>query len=143
MTSGSFAGSYVEMIRLLDQTCHNFRTLSVRNPRNSVTKNPLFPRNILTPVPRNNVARYILAKHASFSGSLCTRSVPALHLKRLFDNAGLPTTKPRDSALRAVTTEVVGSRVLVTRSPFGGDILCRLLPRVSPMKLTSADLQFR
>jgi TPR repeat protein len=58
MTSGSFAGSYVEMIRLLDQTCHNFRTLSVRNPRNSVTKNPLFPRNILTPVPRNNVARY-------------------------------------------------------------------------------------
>ena len=36
----------------------------------------------------------------------------ALHLKRLFDNAGLPTTKPRDSALRAVTKEVVGLPVL-------------------------------
>src|SRR5260370_16067039 len=27
-------------------------------PRNSVTKYPLFLRNTLTPVPRNNVARY-------------------------------------------------------------------------------------
>src|ERR1700738_1054620 len=33
----------------------------------------------------------------------CSRSVLALHLKRFFDNAGLPRTKPRDSALRAVT----------------------------------------
>jgi hypothetical protein len=31
-------------------------------------------------------------------GVSCGRSVLALHLKRLFDNAGLPTTKPRDSA---------------------------------------------
>ena len=29
-----------------------------------------------------------------------------MHLKRLFDSAGLPTIKPRDSALRAVTKEV-------------------------------------
>src|SRR5260370_41853954 len=29
-------------------------------PRNSVTKYPLFLRNTLTPVPRNNVARYNL-----------------------------------------------------------------------------------
>jgi hypothetical protein len=33
----------------------------------------------------------------------------------LFDNAGLPTIKPRDSALRAVTKEVVGIRDLLTR----------------------------
>jgi hypothetical protein len=58
MNSGSFASSYVETVRLLDPTCHNFRTLSVRNPRNSVTKYPLFLRNTLTPVPRNNAARY-------------------------------------------------------------------------------------
>ena len=60
MTSGSFASSYVETVRLLDPTCHNFRTLSVRNPRNSVAKYPLFLRNTLTPAPRNNVARYNL-----------------------------------------------------------------------------------
>jgi hypothetical protein len=47
----------------------------------------------------------------------CSRSVLALHLKRLFDNAGLPTTKPRDSALRGVTKEVVGIHVLLTRKP--------------------------
>src|ERR1700756_2812875 len=59
MNSGSFASSYVETVRLPDPTSHNFRTLSVRNPRNSVTKYPLFLRNTLTPVPRNNAARYI------------------------------------------------------------------------------------
>src|SRR5271156_1720628 len=59
MTSGSFASNSVETVRLLDPTCHNFRTLSVRNPRNRVTKYPLFLRNTLTPAPRNNVARYI------------------------------------------------------------------------------------
>src|SRR6201989_842689 len=58
MNSGSFASSYVETVRLPDSTSHNFRTLSVRNPRNSVTKYPLFLRNTLTPVPRNNAARY-------------------------------------------------------------------------------------
>jgi hypothetical protein len=31
----------------------------ILSPRNSVTKYPLLPRNTLTPVPRNNVARYI------------------------------------------------------------------------------------
>src|SRR5271156_5971462 len=60
MTSGSFASNSVETVRLLDPTCHNFRTLSVRNPRNRVTKYPLFLRNTLTPAPRNNVARYSL-----------------------------------------------------------------------------------
>src|SRR5271165_2638186 len=58
MTSGSFASSYVETVRLLDPPSHNFRTLSVRNPRNSVAKYPLFLRNTLTPAPRHNVARY-------------------------------------------------------------------------------------
>jgi hypothetical protein len=57
-----------------------------------------------------------------------------LHLKRLFDNAGLPTTKPRDSALRAVTKEVVGLHVLLTGSLFGDDILRMLLLRVSLAK---------
>jgi hypothetical protein len=42
-----------------------------------------------------------------------------LHLKRLFDNAGLPTTKPIDSALRAVTKEGVGLHILVKRAFFG------------------------
>jgi hypothetical protein len=52
-----------------------------------------------------------------------------LHLKRLFDNAGLPKTKPRDSALRAVTDEVVGIRVLLTRLRFGDGIPRKLLRR--------------
>ena len=60
MNSGSFASSYVETVRLLDLTCHNFRTLSVRHPRNSVTKYPLFLGNTLTPAPRNNAARYTI-----------------------------------------------------------------------------------
>jgi len=60
MNSESFASSYVETVRLLDPTCHNFRTLSVRNPRNSATKYPLFLRNTLTLAPRNNAARYKL-----------------------------------------------------------------------------------
>jgi hypothetical protein len=53
-----------------------------------------------------------------------------LHVKRLFDNVGLPTTKPRDSALRAVTKEVVEIHVLLTRSLFACDILHRFLQRV-------------
>src|SRR5271165_5594145 len=84
-----------------------------------------------------------LTKHASFSGSLVAEvSSLAFHLKRLFDNVGLHTTKPRDSALRAVTKEVVGIHVLVTRSLFGGDILHRFLQRVSLAKLTSAPVRF-
>jgi len=39
---------------------------------------------------------------------LFDQRVLALHLKRLFDSAGLPTIKPRDNALRAVTKEVGG-----------------------------------
>jgi hypothetical protein len=60
------------------------------------------------------------------------------HLKRLFDNAGLPTTKP----LRAVTKEVVGLHVLLTGSLFGDDILRMLLLRVSLAKPTSVPLRF-
>ena len=46
-----------------------------------------------------------LAKHASFSGSLVAEvsSLCISSVSLIFDNAGLPTTKPRDSALRAVT----------------------------------------
>src|SRR5580700_7451819 len=65
-----------------------------------------------------------------FSRHKCLRFL-ALHLKRFFDNAGLPTTKPRDSALRAVTKEVVGIRVLLSRSPFAGDIPRRFSARFS------------
>jgi len=83
-----------------------------------------------------------LAKHASFSGSLVAEASSLRISKRLFDNAGLPTTKPRDSALRAVTKEVVGIRVLLTRLLFGGDILRRLLLRVSLAKPPSAPLRF-
>jgi hypothetical protein len=75
-----------------------------------------------------------------FSRPKCLRFL-ALHLKRFFDNAGLPTTKPRDSALRAVTKEVVGIHVLLTRSLFGDGTPRRLLRRVSLTKSTSALLQ--
>jgi hypothetical protein len=71
-----------------------------------------------------------LAKHASFSGSLvaevsslCISSVCLITLDFPQPN--------RDSALRAVTKEVVGIRVLLTRSPFAGGIPRRLLRRVS------------
>ena len=53
-------------------------------------------------------SRHPPAKHASSSGSLVAEVYSLLHLKRLFDSAGLPTIKPRDSALRAVTKEVGG-----------------------------------
>jgi len=43
---------------------------------------------------------------------------------------------------RAVTQEVVGTHVLLTRSPFGGGILRKLLLRVSLEKPTSAPLRF-
>jgi hypothetical protein len=77
MSSGSFASSYVETVRLLDPTCHKFRTLSVRNPPNSVTKHPLFPRNTLTPAPRNNVARYI-PKNRLLAGGYALAALMAL-----------------------------------------------------------------
>jgi hypothetical protein len=83
-----------------------------------------------------------LAKHASFSGSLvaevsslCISSVCLITLD-------FPTTKPRDSALRAVTKEVVGIRVLLTRLLFGDGIPRKLLPPVSAVKSTSAPLRF-
>ena len=41
-----------------------------------------------------------------------------------------------------VNKEVVGIHVLLTRSLFGGDILRRLLRRVSLAKSTSAPLRF-
>ena len=66
----------------------------------------------------------------------------ALHFKRSFDNAGFPSIKPRDSALRAVTKVAVGIHVLLTRSFFGDGTPRRLLQRVSLAKLTSAPLRF-
>ena len=82
-----------------------------------------------------------LDEHASVIWISCNRSVLALHLKRLLDNAGLPTTKPRDGALRAVTKEVVGIHVLLTRSLFVCGILRRLLRRVSLAKSPSAPVR--
>jgi hypothetical protein len=78
-----------------------------------------------------------LASAVNLAGPLITSST-----QRLFDNAGLPTTKPRDSPLRAVTKEVVGIHVRLNRSPFAGGIPRRLLPRVSPVKWTFAPLRF-
>src|SRR5271166_6970766 len=83
-----------------------------------------------------------LAKHASFSGSLVAEASSLRISKRLFDNAGLPTTKPRDSALRAVTKAVVGIHVLRTHSFFGGGIRRMFLQRISPAKSTSAPGRF-
>jgi hypothetical protein len=82
-----------------------------------------------------------LAKHISSSGSLvaevsslCISSVCLITLD-------FPQP-PRDSALRAVTKEVVGIHVLVTHPLFGGDILHRFLQRVSLAKSTSAPVRF-
>jgi hypothetical protein len=61
----------------------------------------------------------------------------------LLDNAGFPTTKPRDSALRAITKEAAGIHVLPTRLLFGDGIPRRLLRRVSLAKPTSALLRFQ
>ena len=47
----------------------------------------------------------------------------------------------KGGALQAVTEEVVGSDVLLSRSPFVCDILRKLLLRVSPVRSTSADLR--
>src|SRR4029077_1170181 len=46
------------------------------------------------------------------------------------------------SILTLLSKEVVGIHVLLTRSPFGGGILRRLLRHVSLEKPTSAALQF-
>src|SRR5215471_13759961 len=82
-----------------------------------------------------------LAKHASFSGSLvaevsslCISSVCLIALE-------FPTTKPRDSELQETTEEVVGIYVLLTRSPFGDDILQRLLRHVFQAKRISVPVR--
>jgi hypothetical protein len=79
-----------------------------------------------------------LAKHASFSGSLVAEvsslCISSVCLKTL----DFPQPNRRDSALRAVTKEVVGIRVLLMRSLFVCDIPRRLLGRVSLAKSTSA-----
>jgi hypothetical protein len=89
-----------------------------------------------------NSPRHPLGKQASFSGSLVAEVSSLSHLKRMFDNAELPTTKPRDSELQEITKEVVGVHVLLTGSLFGDDILRRLLLRVSLGKSTSVPLRF-
>jgi hypothetical protein len=58
MSSGSFASSYVETVRLLDPTCHKIPDLIRPQSTKQRDKIPLFLRNTLTPLPRNNVARY-------------------------------------------------------------------------------------
>jgi hypothetical protein len=94
------------------------------------------------PLNSHEFIRIPLAKHASFSGSFVAEVFLALHFKRSFDNAGFPSIKPRDSALRAVTKVAVGIHVLLTRSFFGDGTPRRLLQRVSLAKLTSAPLRF-
>ena len=59
--SKSFVNASAATRRLLNPMRYNFRHVSVRSPRNSLTKYTLFPRNTLTLVPRNNVARYTMA----------------------------------------------------------------------------------
>src|SRR5260370_34302657 len=85
----------------------SFRSLSVRSPRNSVTKYPLFPRNTLTPAPRNNVARYnnhftniSRSDHAdvhSFSFSLVMPGslIRELACERSHSRSTVPGFKPR------------------------------------------------
>jgi hypothetical protein len=50
--------------------------------------------------------------------------------------------EPKDRALQSLVKEVVGIRVLLIRSLFGGGIPRRLLLRVSLAKPTSAPLRF-
>ena len=83
-----------------------------------------------------------LAKHASFSGSLvaevsslCISSVCLITLD-------VPKPNRETARCEHFTKEVVGIRVLLTRSLFACDILHRLLLRVSLAKSTSAPLRF-
>jgi hypothetical protein len=81
------------------------------------------------PVNEENKARLspLIHEHINTQGRhsfvmpstpLVARSVLALHLKRVFDNSGFPTTKPRGRALQEVRKKVVGVHVLLTYSPF-------------------------
>src|ERR1700746_426264 len=97
MNSGSFASSYVETVRLLDLTCHNFRTLSVRHPRNSVTKYPLFLGNTLTPAPRNNAARYSTRVRSPSGPSALVPWNLCPYRKRPVASEMRPPTGPTDS----------------------------------------------
>ena len=51
-------------------------------------------------------------------------------------------TAQRAPGSKSFTEEVAGIHVLLTRSLFAGDILRKLLVRVSPVKSTSADLRY-
>jgi hypothetical protein len=53
-----------------------------------------------------------------------------------------PVVGKADTEPAAVSKEVVGSHVVLTRSLFGGGIVRRLLPRVSPVKRISAAVRF-
>ena len=86
--------------------------------------------------------RLLLTRRFEDEGRIWDVNTGTEKCRRLFDNAGLPTTKPRDSALRAVTKEGVGIHVLVTRSLFGGSTPRRLLLRLLPVQSTSAPVRF-
>jgi hypothetical protein len=82
------------------------------------------------------------AVHAERLDLVISDTVSAVELKPaiVFVEAGRIKTKGR--ALQAVTKEVVGTPVLLTRPVFACDILRRLLRRVSLAKSTSAPLRF-
>ena len=79
-----------------------------------------------------------LAKHASFSGSLVAE-VSSLCISSV---CLITLDFPQPSALRALTKEVVGIHILLTRSFFGDNIPRRLLQPVSLEKPNSAPLRF-
>src|SRR5260370_41914201 len=70
-------------------------------PRNSVTKCPLFLRNALTPVPRNNVARYRLRMH---DGQVLHRVVAGL---QDVESERPPNAERQTERLLAVDNEFV------------------------------------
>jgi hypothetical protein len=91
---------------------------------NGIDFNTVFPKSPrLRAIPPISLTMVICCNNSrpavKCPKSSCSRSDLALHLKRLFDSAGRPTTKPRVSALRAVTKEVVEIYVLLTSSLFG------------------------
>ena len=95
-----------------------------------------------TGLPKQPTFALSRAIHAERLDLVISDTVSAVESKPaiIFVQAGRIRTKGR--ALQAVTKEVVGVHVLLTRSLFACGILHRLLQRVSLAKPTSAPLRF-
>jgi hypothetical protein len=69
--------------------CHNFRRLSVRKPRNSVTKYFLSYENTLALASRNNAARYNLVKIVNLEVAKVIERVRAKDIRVQLDRSAV------------------------------------------------------